>query len=115
MNPSALIIEWHDWHDSARVCSATRSRVVLVHALRNALIPVVTVAGFEVGYLIAGAAVVETIFNLPGVGNLVVMAVKRRDYPLVQGCILFIAVTYVAMNVLVDLAYGWLDPRIRLR
>src|SRR4029079_7749895 len=83
------------------------------HALRNGLIPVVTVIGLQLGAVLTGTIITETIFAWPGVGRLLIQAINFRDYPLVQGCILLISVTYVAMNLLVDLVYAWLDPRIR--
>ena len=82
------------------------------HALRNALIPVVTVAGFEVGALIGGAAIAEIIYGLPGVGYPLLHAIFNRDYPVVQAATLLIAAVFVVMNFLVDLLYGLLDPRI---
>lgn len=91
-----------------------RSRVVL-HAFRNGLIPVVTILGLQLGLVLTGTVITETIFAWPGVGRLLITAIYGRDYPLVQGCILFIAVTYVAMNLLVDVTYAWLDPRVRLQ
>jgi peptide/nickel transport system permease protein len=91
-------------------------RVILGrHALKNGLIPVVTVLGLQLGGLIGGAVVTEYVFALPGVGRLVVDAVFARDYPLVQGVVLLIAVGFILTNLLVDLVYGWLDPRIRYR
>jgi ABC-type dipeptide/oligopeptide/nickel transport system permease component len=83
--------------------------------LGNSLIPVVTILGLQLGAVLTGTIITETIFAWPGVGRLLIQAIGFRDYPLVQGCILFVAVTYVGMNLLVDLAYGFLDPRIRLR
>ena len=77
--------------------------------------PVVTVIGLQFGAVLTGTIITETIFAWPGLGRLLIQAISFRDYPLVQACILFIAVTYVAMNLLVDLAYGWLDPRIRIK
>ena len=85
------------------------------HALKNSLIPVVTVLGLQLGGLIGGAVITEYVFALPGVGRLVVDAVFARDYPLVQGVVLLIALAYIATNLLVDLVYGFLDPRIRYR
>jgi peptide/nickel transport system permease protein len=85
------------------------------HAFRNSLIPVVTILGLQLGVVLTGTVITETIFAWPGVGRLLIQAIYGRDYPLVQGCILFIAVTYVAMNLLVDVTYAWLDPRVRLR
>jgi len=87
--------------------------VVLKHALRNALIPVVTVAGLQVGILLGGTVVVEEVFTLPGIGRLVLWSIYQRDYPLTQSTILFIAVLFMAINLAVDMLYGYLDPRIR--
>jgi ABC-type dipeptide/oligopeptide/nickel transport system permease component len=99
---------------AAAARGASRARVVLRHAFRNSLIPIVTILGLQFGSLLTGAVITETIFAWPGIGRLLIQSISFRDYPLVQGCILLIAVTYVAMNVLTDLAYGLLDPRIRL-
>ena len=87
--------------------------VVLKHALRNALIPVVTVAGLQIGILLGGTVVVEEVFTLPGIGRLVLWSIYQRDYPLTQSTILFIAVLFMTINLAVDLLYGYLDPRIR--
>lgn len=98
---------------AARARGLSKVRAVLFHALRNSLIPVVTILGLQLGAVLTGTIITETIFAWPGVGRLLIQAINFRDYPLVQGCILFIALTYVLVNLLVDLAYGWLDPRIR--
>jgi peptide/nickel transport system permease protein len=87
--------------------------VVLKHALRNTLIPVITIVGLELGTLLGGAVITETIFAWPGVGRLAVTAIFQRDYPLVQAAVLMTALVFVCCNLLVDLAYSWLDPRIR--
>jgi peptide/nickel transport system permease protein len=87
--------------------------LVLKHALKNALIPVVTVAGLQIGILLGGTVVVEEVFTLPGVGRLVLWSIYQRDYPLTQSTILFIALMFMTINLLVDLLYGYLDPRIR--
>ena len=87
--------------------------VVLKHALRNALIPIVTVAGLQLGILLGGTVVVEEVFTLPGVGRLVLWSIYQRDYPLTQSTILFIALLFMTLNLLVDLLYGYLDPRVR--
>jgi len=87
--------------------------VVGKHALKNALIPVVTVVGLQYGFLLGGAVVTETICAWPGVGRLAITAILQRDYPVVQGCVLLVAVVFVLINLLVDVLYGWLDPRIR--
>jgi peptide/nickel transport system permease protein len=98
---------------AARARGASRVRAVVVHALRNSLIPVVTILGLQLGAVLTGSIITETIFSWPGVGRLLIQSINFRDYPMVQGCILLIAVTYVTMNLLTDLVYGWLDPRIR--
>ena len=87
--------------------------VVLKHGLRNALIPIVTVAGLQIGILLGGTVVVEEVFTLPGVGRLVLWSIYQRDYPLTQSTILFIAVMFMTINLAVDVLYGYLDPRIR--
>jgi ABC-type dipeptide/oligopeptide/nickel transport system permease component len=98
---------------AARARGVSKARAVLKHALRNSLIPIVTVLGLQLGAVLTGAVITETIFAWPGVGRLLIQSIGFRDYPLVQGCILLIALTYVSMNLLTDLAYGLLDPRIR--
>ena len=98
---------------AARARGVSRARAVLKHAFRNSLIPIVTVLGLQIGAVLTGAVITETIFAWPGVGRLLIQSISFRDYPMVQGCILLIAVTYVSMNLLTDVAYGFLDPRIR--
>jgi ABC-type dipeptide/oligopeptide/nickel transport system permease component len=98
---------------AARSRGLSGMRAVLHHAFRNSLIPVVTIIGLQFGAVLTGTIITETIFAWPGLGRLLIQAINYRDYPLVQGCILFISVTYVAMNLLTDLTYGFLDPRIR--
>ncbi len=91
-----------------------RERTVVVrHALKNASIPVVTIIGLDISRLIGGAVVVETVFARPGIGRLIIGAILAKDFPMVQGIILLTATTYVLVNLLVDVAYGLLDPRIR--
>src|SRR5712671_222112 len=104
-----------DYVRTARAKGLSEGRVVRGHVLRNALIPVVTVLGLQLGTLIGGAVITEYVFALPGVGRLVVDAVFARDYPLVQGVVLLIAVGFILSNLVVDLVYGWIDPRIRYR
>jgi peptide/nickel transport system permease protein len=98
---------------AARARGVSRTRAVLRHAFRNSLIPIVTVLGLQFGAVLTGAVITETIFAWPGVGRLLVQSISARDYPAVQGCILLIAITYVSMNLLIDVLYGFLDPRIR--
>ena len=102
-----------DYVRTARAKGLSEGRVVWGHVLRNALIPVVTVLGLQLGTLIGGAVITEYVFALPGVGRLVVDAVFARDYPLVQGVVLLIAVGFILSNLLVDVLYGLIDPRIR--
>lgn len=103
-----------DYVRTARSKGASSRSVIWRHALPNALIPVVTLSGIEFGYLLGGAVIVEQIFALPGVGRLVLESILQRDYALVQGTVLFIAFNFMIVNLLVDLAYVALDPRIRL-
>ena len=102
-----------DYVRTARAKGLPERQVIYGHALRNALIPIVTVLGLQFGALLAGAIVTETIFSWPGIGRLTIQAISNRDYYLVQGCILCIGLTYVAVNFLTDMAYSALDPRIR--
>jgi len=89
-------------------------RVIGKHAMRNALIPIVTIIGIETGSLLSGAVLTETVFNLPGMGTALVAAILARDYPVVQGFTLVIALIFVFVNLLVDMSYAYLDPRIRM-
>jgi ABC-type dipeptide/oligopeptide/nickel transport system permease component len=100
---------------AARARGLSRTRAVLFHAFPNSLIPIVTLAGLQIGAVLTGAVITETIFAWPGIGRLLVQSIGFRDYPMVQGCILLIAATYVGVNLVVDLLYGVLDPRIRYR
>jgi peptide/nickel transport system permease protein len=104
-----------DYIRTARAKGLSEGAVIRAHALKNALIPVVTVLGLQLGTLIGGAVITEYVFALPGVGRLVVDAVFARDYPLVQGVVLLIAVGFILSNLMVDLLYGLIDPRIRHR
>jgi peptide/nickel transport system permease protein len=102
-----------DYIRTARAKGLGAGAVVWRHALRNAALPVVTVFGMQAGALLAGAVITETVFAWPGIGSLLVEAIQRRDFPVVQGCVLLIAVSYVAVNALTDVVYAWLDPRVR--
>ncbi len=103
-----------DYVRAARARGLPERMVYLKHALGNALLPVVTVMGLQLGALLSGAVITETIFSWPGVGRLMIEAIEKRDYPVVQGCVLNIALCYVFVNFAVDIFYAWLDPRIRL-
>ena len=104
-----------DYVRTARAKGITERAVLFRHAFPNALIPVITIVGLQFGSLLAGTIVTETIFSWPGIGRLAVQAISARDYPLLQGCILVIAVSYVAVNLLTDLVYAVVDPRVRLQ
>jgi peptide/nickel transport system permease protein len=102
-----------DYIRTARAKGVVERRVVLRHGLKNAMIPIVTVIGVQAGYLLGGAVLTETVFAWPGVGTLMVQGILARDFPLVQGCVLVVALSFVLVNLAVDLLYAWLDPRIR--
>ncbi len=110
---SMIVALGEDYVRSARAKGAPEWRVIAVHALRNALLPVTTVAGLQAGALLAGAIITETIFAWPGLGRLLVQAIDARDYPLVQGCVLAIGLTYVGVNTATDLLHRAIDPRLR--
>jgi peptide/nickel transport system permease protein len=103
-----------DYVRTARAKGLSEPVVIFRHVLRNGLIPVVTVLGLQFGVLLAGAIITETIFSWPGLGRLTIDSINSRDYPMVQGCILMIALTYILANLLTDFAYRLLDPRIRV-
>jgi dipeptide transport system permease protein len=114
MTRSAMLeVLGEDYIRTARAKGLTRMRVIVVHALRNAMLPVVTVIGLQVGTLLAGAILTETIFSWPGLGRWLIEALQRRDYPVVQGGVLLTAVLIIVVNLLVDLLYGVVNPRIR--
>ena len=110
---SMLEVLREDYVRTARAKGLSRLRVIVVHALRNALIPVITVIGLQVGLLLSGAILTETIFSWPGVGNWLIHGVQSRDYPVVQGGILLVAAIVISVNLIVDLLYGVINPRIR--
>jgi peptide/nickel transport system permease protein len=102
-----------DFVRTARAKGVAEVGVLLRHGLKNALIPIVTVVGVQAGYLLGGAVLTETVFAWPGVGTLMVQGILARDFPLVQGCVLVVALAFAIINLAVDLLYAWLDPRIR--
>ena len=110
---SMLEVLGQDYVRTARAKGLAWWGVVVRHALKNALIPVITIFGLQFGNLLAGAVIVETVFSRPGLGRLIVGGILAKDFPLVQGTVLFVATTYVLINVLVDIAYAFVDPRIR--
>jgi len=99
---------------SARAKGVKNFRLILKHAFRNALLPILTVVGQTFGTLITGAVVTETIFNIPGIGQLIINSVERRDFAVIQGVVLFITVLYIFLNLIIDILYGMIDPRVRL-
>lgn len=110
---SMLEVLNQDFIRTARAKGLFGRGVVMKHALRNALVPVVTVVGLQFGQLLAGAVITETVFSWPGIGRLLVDSIRARDYPVVQGAVLLIAVSFIFINLVVDLVYGFIDPRIR--
>ena len=110
---SLLDILKEEYIKTARAKGLTEQVVLLKHALRNALLPVITILGLQFGALLAGSIITETIFSWPGIGRLTIQAIVSRDYPLVQGCVMTIALAYVLINLLTDLIYAWVDPRIK--
>jgi peptide/nickel transport system permease protein len=110
---SMLEVLKQEYMTTARAKGLPERRVVLAHGLRNALIPVVTIFGLQFGQLLAGTVIIETVFGRPGIGRLIVDAILAKDFPMVQGIVLLIATSYVIVNLIVDIIYGFLDPRIR--
>ena len=108
-----LEILQQDYIRTARSKGAAEHTVLFVHALRNALVPIVTVVGLGIALMISGAVVIETVFALPGLGRLTVESILRRDYPVIQAIILIFSFVYVIINLLIDLSYTLIDPRIR--
>ncbi|MEQ8297611.1 MAG: ABC transporter permease [Nitratireductor sp.] len=102
-----------DYIRTARAKGLSKSKVVGKHALKNVLVPVITILGISFSLLISGSLVIETVFSLPGVGKLLGSAILRRDYPVIQGGLIFVAVSMIFINLLVDILYAWIDPRVR--
>ncbi len=103
-----------DFVRTARAKGLSETTVIWKHALKNAMLPIITLLGLQLGVLLAGSIITEIVFSWPGIGQLTIESIKRRDYPVVQACVLLISLTYVVVNMLTDLAYSWLDPRIRV-
>lgn len=110
---SMLTVLNKEYMNGARMKGVKESKVILYHGLRNSLIPVVTSLGMQLGTVISGAVITETIFSWPGIGSLLVTSAKQRDFPIVQYGVLLVAITVTIMNIVVDICYGYLDPRIR--
>jgi ABC-type dipeptide/oligopeptide/nickel transport system permease component len=114
MTRASLLDELNELYvRAARARGVSRAAAITSHALRNSLVPLVTILALQFGAVLTGAVITETIFAWPGIGRLLIQSIGFRDYPMVQGCILLIAVTYVTVNLITDLLYGALDPRIR--
>ena len=114
LRASLLEIYHEDFIKTAKAKGLSNASVYGKHALRNALLPVVTILGLQLGTLLGGAVITEVVFDWPGIGQLLVDSIQRRDYPVVQACILIISVAYITINGLTEMVYAWLDPRIRL-
>ena len=112
---SMLEVIRSDYIRTARAKGQKESVVILRHALKNALIPIITMVGIQFGFLLGGSILTESVFSIPGVGRLAVDAIKARDYPVVQGAVVVVAASYVFINLLVDFLYAWVDPRLRTR
>jgi len=110
---SMLEVIRSDYISTARGKGLSEAAVIYKHALPNALIPVITLAGTQFGMMLGGTLVIETVFSIPGVGSYMIGAVNNRDYPVVQGCVIFLAITFSLMMLIVDLLYAFVNPRIR--
>ena len=111
---SVLEVLEEEYIRTARSKGLSELVILMRHALANAALPVLTVLGLQLGTLLGGAVITEVVFSWPGIGSLTVEAIQRRDYPVLQGCVLIISIAYVVVNLLTDILYGWLDPRVRL-
>ena len=111
---SLLEVQGEDFIRTGRAKGLSEGAVLWRHALRNAWLPILTLIGLQLGNLLGGAVITETVFDWPGLGSLLVEAIQKRDYPLVQGCVLLVSLGYVLVNTLTDLVYAWVDPRIRI-
>ncbi len=103
-----------DYVHTARAKGVSEFKVIFKHVLRNASLPLVTVVGLQFGVLVTGAIITEKIFDWPGLGSLIISAIEKRDYPVVQGCVLVFSMSYILINLLTDIAYAIVDPRIKV-
>jgi len=103
-----------DYIRTARAKGSSHVQVVIHHALPNAMLPIITLLGLQLGVLLGGAVITETVFSWPGIGKLTIDAIMKRDYPVLQACVLLISITYVVVNMITDIVYAWIDPRIRI-
>ena len=102
-----------DYMRTAKSKGLSNNKILFKHGLRNLLVPVITIIAMDFGSYLSGAVLTESIFGLPGIGRMLLNAIMQRDFPVIQGTVLFMALTFVIINILVDLIYGWIDPRIR--
>lgn len=114
LRSTLLEVLMEDFIRTARAKGLPEWRVLTAHAFGNAMLPIITLLGLQLGTLLGGAVITEIVFSWPGLGSLTVEAIQRRDYPVLQGCVLVVSVGYVLVNSVTDVVYGWLDPRIRL-
>lgn len=112
---TVLEVLHEDYIRTARAKGVSETNVIIHHALRNAALPIITILGLQLGALLAGAVITETIFAWPGIGQLTIESIQKRDYSVVQACVLLISLTYVIVNTVTDILYAWLDPRVRYR
>ena len=110
---SMLDVIKQDYIRTARAKGVTERLVIMKHALKNAMIPIVTLVGTELGYMLTGSMLIEKVFSIPGIGSLAVDGMTNRDLPLLQGTVMYIALVFVVVNLIVDLSYAFIDPRIR--
>jgi peptide/nickel transport system permease protein len=110
---SMLDVLGQDYVRTARAKGLSRGKIVFKHALRNAMVPILTTIGVTTGVLLSGAVVIESVFSLPGIGRLIIGSIQRRDFPIIQGGLLVTAAVFVGVNIVVDILYGVFDPRIR--
>ncbi|WP_198142493.1 ABC transporter permease [Syntrophaceticus schinkii] len=112
LRASLLEVLQQDYLNTARAHGIRENKVLFKYALKNAMIPVLTVVALQMGFLLSGTVIIESIFGWPGLGKLILEGIYTRDFPVIQGCVLFIAVCFILINTGVDLVYSWLDPRI---
>ena len=112
MRSSMLDVLHQEYIETARAKGLTETRVIRLHAVKNAIIPTITVIGMQIGFLLSGAVLTETIFFMPGIGRELITALAKRDFPIIQGLILFFATVFVITSIIVDLSYAFLNPKI---
>ena len=111
---SLLDVIHADYVRTARAKGLSNNRVLYIHAMRNALLPLVTMIGLQLGFTLGGSVIIETVFAWPGVGRVIVQGIQQKDFPIVQAGVTLLALAFTVTNLAVDLLYGWIDPRIRI-